>query len=215
MDIATKIPLTLNERIDLEEALRVEATWEEFLVLLPQVEYRIEYDGRSIVSFMGFGSPFHELLSFKAGYLLGILLGLTKDFTIYSSNLAILNPEDAQRYFNSDCTVVQGPVELVSLRDTMQAISNPLILVEVLSPSTRLYDLTSKLDYYRKIDSLQQILYIDSQKLKVDSYQRLDNSSDWLLKTYDTTDQAITILDKGQIQMTELYHGVSFDDVSE
>ena len=214
LDIVTKIPLTLSERIELDEELRVDATWEEFLELLPHVEYRIEYDGQSIVSFKGFGTPIHELLITNFTYLILSTLGFRSKYNVYSSNLAILNPDDPRKYFNGDCTVVEGEIEFVPLQGTMQAVSNPLIIVEVLSKSTRSYDLLVKLEKYRKIASLQQIFFIDSQKLKVDSYQRIEESTDWIIRTFDSADQVIGILDKGEIAMADLYQNVSFEDTS-
>jgi len=41
MEVIDKIPLTLNERLELPEVLRVEASFEEFLDIYEKCQYKI------------------------------------------------------------------------------------------------------------------------------------------------------------------------------
>ena len=54
----------------------------------------------------------------------------------------------------------------------MTAVANPILLVEVLSAFTKDHDLGRKFRNYRKIPSLQQILFIESTERLVVSHTR-------------------------------------------
>ncbi len=73
-------------------------------------------------------------------------------------------------YFYPDMTVVCGPPDLNS--DTPQALLNPTVIVEVLSPSTRNHDKTYKLSRYQSIPALQEIVFIDSERVIAEIYFR-------------------------------------------
>jgi Uma2 family endonuclease len=51
-------------------------------------------------------------------------------------------------------------------------IENPVLVVEVLSPSTRNFDPGDKLFQYKRIPSLRHILYVDSERLEARLYSR-------------------------------------------
>ncbi len=209
MEVAAKLPVTLEERLDLGEELRIPANWEEFLDLLEECEYRIEYDEHEIISFMGYGTQNHEKIIASLIRFIGNLLD-NGDFNIFGSNLALHIPDFVRRYYNGDVTVVQGASEEVVLRGSMVAVANPVIIVEVLSDSTRNYDLGTKQRNYRKIPSLQQLLFIESTEMIVTSYTRDIATGQWSLKDYSAIDEAIPILGEGAIKMKDLYRKLSF-----
>jgi len=59
MEVITKMPVTIEERLEFGTALRIPATFDEFLDLLEECEYRIEYDNGEIISFLGYGTKNH------------------------------------------------------------------------------------------------------------------------------------------------------------
>jgi Uma2 family endonuclease len=59
----------------------------------------------------------------------------------------------------------------------------PVLIVEVLSPSTAAYDRGLKFAYYRQLPSLQEYALIDSERLAVDVFRR-DASGHWVLYPY-------------------------------
>jgi Uma2 family endonuclease len=209
MEVAAKLPITLEERLEMGEELRIPASWEEFLDLLEECQYRIEYDEHEIISFLGFGTVNHEKVIAKTGQLLGNLLNDDK-FNVFGSNLALHIPDFVRRYYNGDVTVVQGASQEVVLRGNMVAIANPVLIVEVLSDSTRNFDLGTKQRNYRKIPSLQQLLFIESTEIFVTSYNRDPATGQWSLKDYSSREEAISILGEGSIKMVDLYHKLSF-----
>lgn len=60
-------------------------------------------------------------------------------------------------------------------RADKRTLSNPRVVIEVLSPSTRTYDLTVKKDEYRGIASVDTIAFIDVEQEMIAVHQRIDN----------------------------------------
>jgi Uma2 family endonuclease len=208
MEVAVKLPVTLEDRLELGVELRIPASWEEFLDMMEECEYRIEYDEQEIISFMGYGTQNHEKIIASLIRFIGNLLD-KGDFNVYGSNLALHIPDFVRRYYNGDVTVVLGASEEVVLRGSMVAVANPVLIVEVLSDSTRNYDLGTKQRNYRKIPSLQQLLFIESTEMIVTSYTRDQASGQWTLKDYSAIDDAIPVLGEGSIKMEDLYRKLS------
>ena len=77
---------------------------------------------------------------------------------------------DASTAFEPDVLVRCGP----PLDETGIEVPDPLIVVEVLSPSTRNYDAGAKLTGYFRISSLQHYLIIDADQRVIVHHQRLD-----------------------------------------
>lgn len=73
MEAVAKMPVTLKERIELGEELRIPATWDEFLNMPGNCEYRIEYDEGEIISFIGYATELHEKLMLKIGFVAGLI----------------------------------------------------------------------------------------------------------------------------------------------
>lgn len=209
MAVATKIPITLKERIEHGEDLHIAASWDEFLELLEECEYRIEYSNGKIISFMGYASELHEKLVARILRLLGNLLNEDL-YEVYPSNLALHIPGFDKKYFNADCAVVKGPIEKKPLKGTMTAIANPVLLVEVLSLSTAGYDVFYKSRFYKSIPSLQQILIIDSTEMSVESHTRHNGNGEWLQKIFTEKEDHVRVLDEGSFSLEELYKRVVF-----
>ncbi|TAK49325.1 MAG: Uma2 family endonuclease [Saprospiraceae bacterium] len=208
MEVITKVPVTLDERLEYGEELCLPATWEEFLDLLEECEYRIEYDEGKIISFMGYATELHEKLMVKIGHLLFLLLN-EDIFSVYGSNLALHIPGFVKRHYNADCVVVKGKSERVTLRGNMTAIANPVLIVEVLSASNRDYDLNRKFKNYQKIPSLQQVLFIESTERKVVSHQRENN---WTAQVFEQPGEVVPVLNEGAISLDELYRKIDFTE---
>ena len=76
------------------------------------------------------------------------------------------------RYVHPDVTVVCGPIETAPDDDRGQTVVNPRLIVEVLSPTTELYDRTGKAEAFREIESLQAYLLVLQDRPRVEPYYR-------------------------------------------
>ena len=170
---------THEHLLHLCQQFRCPASWDEFLDLVEECEYRIEFSNGNIISYMGYASELHENIVGEIIRLIGNVL-TNADYKVSGSNLALHIPGFDKKYFTADCAVVKGPSEKVALRGNMTAVANPILLVEVLSISTSDYDLTFKSRNYRKIPSLQQILFVDSTEMHIASHTRHNGGNEFV-----------------------------------
>lgn len=84
--------------------------------------------------------------------------------------------------------------------------TDPLLIVEVLSPSTAAYDRGKKFASYRKIASLQHVVFIDPEVSSVDHFQR--DGDRWTLLPSDAHSIAFAEIEC-QIEKADIFAGVA------
>lgn len=72
-------------------------------------------------------------------------------------------------YTYPDATIICGAIKL----DKQQATSNPKVLFEILSPTTRRYDRVGKFEHYRQIPSLEEYVLVEQSSYSIDRHRRL------------------------------------------
>ena len=106
-------------------------------------------------------------------------------------------------YTYPDCSVVCGELEL--LGDQQDVVLNPLLIVEVLSPSTEGYDRGKKFELYRAMPSFREYLLVHQDRRHVEHYSKQDEGS-WLLREHAGADSTVTIARLPvRISLGELY----------
>lgn len=89
---------------------------------------------------------------------------------------------------------------------------NPLVIIEVLSPSTADYDRTAKLDNYKQIASLQDVLLIEPERVRAEHFHRL-NDGQWLHHVETTLENAITLHSINcTLALNEIYQTIELPD---
>ena len=156
------------------------------------------HDGRMFA--MSGGSPNHALLS---GAILALLRPqLPPGCLIFSSDLRI-KVAPARLYTYADCSVICGELELFS--DQKDVVLNPLLIVEVLSPSTEGYDRGKKFELYRTVPSFREYLIVHQDQRHVEHYSKQDDGS-WILREQTGADGSVTIARLGvHIALADLY----------
>lgn len=88
-------------------------------------------------------------------------------------------------------------------RVAMDAISHPVLIIEILSPSTSGFDRGDKFKFYRRIPTLQEYVLIDSEKIAIDC-DRKGSSGRWELTAYpeDATDPENPVLELESINFS-------------
>ena len=111
-------------------------------------------------------------------------------------------------YTYPDVTVVCGePLFFEGRTDT---VMNPTLLIEVLSESTKDYDRGFKFELYRALTSLADYLLVDSAKVHVEHYHRLEDGR-WTLQEYNDPSQSIELAAIDfSISIADLYERVVF-----
>jgi Uma2 family endonuclease len=131
-------------------------------------------------------APIHGLLAINAAGSLREVKGKTNCRT-YSSDVKIAVSK--QRFAYPDTFVICGKTEMSE--GISQAVTNPKLIVEVLSPSASLYDRDGKLQAYRKISSFQEYVLVSQEGVAVDAYFLEPQSDLWVYRSYTSLEDII------------------------
>lgn len=84
---------------------------------------------------------------------------------------------------------------------------DPVLLAEVLSPSTMSNDRGRKLDFYRTIPSLRTILIVYQSEIRIEAWQR--EGSDWRWLVLKDRDATLPLPELGgELRLSEIYEGL-------
>ncbi len=196
---------TILEQLKTQDLVRVLASEEEFFALSAQLPFKIEYHESEIIT-MGLASYWHEVLIMTLGGIFYNLFSGKKEFTVSGSNTGVKVPKFEGGYYLPDVVVVKGAPEFKP--DSTAIILNPYIVVEVLSPSTKEFDLSDKLPDYKHIDSLQQIIFVDQKKMNLSSYTRSKQPGVWLNQDFFEGDTIV--IENMPVALKDIYDKVQF-----
>jgi Uma2 family endonuclease len=150
-------------------------TPEEYLELEEAADYKSEYRDGEIVSMTG-GTTNHNKIALNFATNLKFALR-GQDYDIYIGEVRLWIPRYRQ-YTYPDVMVIQR--EPIYTGTSTTTVMNPLLIVEVLSKSTKNYDLGEKFIYYRSIPEFKEYILIDQTKYHVMQYTKTLEGR-WLL----------------------------------
>ncbi|MDY6937577.1 MAG: Uma2 family endonuclease [Cyanobacteriota bacterium] len=181
---------------------------EEYQAIEETAEERHEYCNGEIINMPG-GSESHSAIACNLIIYLGFLLRDT-DFRLYNGDLRVWIRE-FQCGTYPDLMVVDGEPEFNG--DRTDEILNPLLIVEVLSPSTEGYDRGDKFKKYRSIPSFEEYLLVSQTEPYVEQYYHFDREGNdrasW--QVYEGLDKSIVLHSlKVEVPMSEIYRRISF-----
>ena len=138
-----------------------------------------------------------------------VLLSLSRleGFTAVSSDLRVYSPKNP--FFAYPDTVIYcGEPELRpdEVRDTSL---NPRVVIEILSPSTREYDLGLKFELYKDISTLQEYLAVEQDQPSVRQFCR--DSQGWR-ENEILADRVKLLSIQAEICFTDLYRTIEFTE---
>lgn len=130
-----------------------------------------------------------------------------KDCLPYGSDLRIHIPKNTL-FTYPDISIICGALEFTD--DKVDTVTNPSVIIEILSNSTRNYDKGEKFTLYRDINSLQEYILVDTEKIYVEKHIRhADNS--WQLTDYKSIENSFAITTIDQLFMLkDIYEGITF-----
>ena len=144
-------------------------TYSEYLAAEAVAEVRHEFLNGEVWAMAG-GTIEHGALAMALGRELGVALR-GKPCRAFSSDVRVRIPEtDLATY--PDLSVVCGKLETAA--DDKDAITNPIVLVEVLSDSTEAYDRGAKWAHYRRIASLRDYVLVSQAERLIEVYRRTE-----------------------------------------
>ena len=130
-----------------------------------------------------------------------------KPCEILPSDIRVSTPS-RESYMYPDAVIVCGQPEMED--DKFDTLKNPVVIFEILSPSTEDHDRGRKFFFYRQIPSFKEYILVDSTKSFVEISRREENGA-WKFETISDPDGQLFISSIGiSIPMAEVYRNVSF-----
>ncbi len=183
-------------------------TLEEYAELEKNAEERLEYFEGHVWSMAG-ASPTHEdIVSNVITELKTKLRG--RGCKVFGSNLRVKVPI-YKPYRYPDVTALCEPPVYENFFG-LEVLTNPALLVEVLSPSTESFDVGEKFSYYKSIESFTEYLLIAQTRPHVVLYTKRDQKV-WLHQEFNSLDETIYLSSLGcEIAMAEIYLDIEFPE---
>jgi Uma2 family endonuclease len=178
---------------------------EEYLKLEEKAEYKNEYRDGAIVPMTG-GTTNHNNIA--GNFYVQILLALReKKYNIYIGDVRLWISR-YRIYTYPDVMVIKGNPVYEGTGTT--TVTNPLLIVEVLSNSTKNYDGGDKFDFYSSLPEFQEYILIDQYRFYVKQFAK-NQEGKWVLTEYEGED-SILVLESVEFQISfqELYQRVDF-----
>jgi Uma2 family endonuclease len=153
-----------------EHAVHHRFSYAEYLARERETGLRHEYLDGQVFAMTG-GTPEHARLIAEVSFALRRSVDPAR-CRVFSADLRIRTPSTGLSTY-PDVAVVCGAVEVD--RDDPNAVVNPTVLVEILSPSTEAYDRGEKWAHYRRIDSLQAYVLVSPVVERLEAFLRTDS----------------------------------------
>jgi Uma2 family endonuclease len=123
----------------------------------------------------------------------------------YASDLRIATPSGLLTY--PDLAVICGTPELLPKRP--DTATNPIVLIEVLSEATRVYDRGQKFAAYKTLPSLKEYLLIEQDRITIEHWRR-KRSGEWASKTATRAASVLHLLSLDvRVALSDIYRGVA------
>ncbi len=183
---------------------------------IPDAEaVRHEYIDGEIINMPG-ASRVHNLITNNiAGELRNLLKGSRCE--TYANDMRVSSPMTSS-YFYPDVVIVCEEPRFED--DVFDILLNPIILVEVLSPSTEAYDRGEKFGHYRHLASLQEYVLVAQDKVLVERYRRQGKQGStpaagktWIFTDFREREEILPLPSiQSELPLQEIYERVTFPD---
>lgn len=164
---------------------------------------RWEYVNGEIRQMAG-GKDDHNAIAMNIGRALGNILA-PRDCRVYGSDMKIHTGDGVNTF--PDVAVVCGERQYYLGKEDV--IINPLLVVEVLSPSTRGYDRGDKFDHYKTIHALEEYLLVDQDNARVLLYTRREDH--WEMREAEGLGSSVFLESvQGPLTLADVYAKITF-----
>lgn len=183
-------------------------TLKEYFEIERDSEEKFEYWDGNIWSMAGASPPHERIVVNIGGHLRELFRG--RGCSVFGSNLKVKVPA-YKPYRYPDLSVYCGE-GIYEMMDGLEVLTNPQMLIEVLSPSTEAFDRGDKFSYYKSIPSFTEYLLIAANRPFITQYIK-QNETEWIqreatgldgkliLQTFDT-----------EILLSEVYLDIEFPE---
>jgi Uma2 family endonuclease len=187
-------------------AAQTHMTPEEYLAFERKATTKNEYLNGQIIAMSG-ASRVHNLIT--GNIFNGLYTQLIeRECETYASDMRVKAPQTASYTYPDVVVVCDEPRFEDGVFDTLL---NPIVLIEVLSPSTEAYDRGEKIAHYRQIDALQEYVLISQDRISVEHYLR--QGTQWLLTEFRAFEESLSLIPiECELPLRNIYRRVEFSE---
>lgn len=165
-------------------------TPEEYLRLERDATFKSEYVDGEIIPMAG-ASTNHNLIKENVAIQIGFHVRASgKGCRSMSSDQRVNVPTNSL-YAYPDIVVVCGPNQYVD--EQHDILTNPMLIVEVLSPGTAAFDRGDKFALYRHSATFREYVLIDSEKVRAEVFRKHEQGYWFLASEADKPDQHLDL----------------------
>ena len=187
-------------------AVQTYFTPEEYIALERKAHFKSEYFSGQIVAMSG-ASFAHNFINANLVTELNNRLK-SGDCVAVSSDMRV-RPHPRESYFYPDVAVVCGEPDFED--NVFDTLLNPIVIVEVLSPSTEAYDRGEKFTRYKHLASLQEYVVVSQDKVSVEHHRR--HGTQWVLSHYRALEDVLPLPAIGcELPLHDIYARVIQND---
>lgn len=180
---------------------------EAYLAMERASDTKHEYFNGEVFAMSG-ASPQHNDIGYNINRLVAAFLH-GKGCKLYGSDFRIHTPDNTL-YTYPDFTIVCGKVE-TSDKYT-DNLTNPAVIIEILSKSTKEYDRGTKFNLYRSIRTLKEYVLIDSTSISVELFTKQEDGR-WILSECKQLSGNFVISTIGlTLPLKDVYEDVSIEE---
>ena len=181
-------------------------TPQEYIALERKAAYKSEYLNGHIIAMAGASSK-HNLIVGDIFYALYPQL-IGRGCDIFTNDMRV-RPSADDAYFYPDVVVVCGQQAFED--DGLDTLLNPIVIVEVLSPSTGAYDRGEKFRRYQQLASLKEYVLVSQDKVWIEHHRR--HGAQWILSHYRTLEEVLLLPSIGcEVPLSDIYARVIVND---
>ncbi|WP_375328131.1 Uma2 family endonuclease [Microcystis sp. BLCC-F210] len=182
----------------------------EYLQLEETADYKHEYQDGEIVPMTG-GTTDHNKIALNfAAYLKFALKG--QKYNIFIGDVKLWIAQYRQATY-PDVMLIEG--EPIYYETGKTTVTNPRLIVEVLSKSTQNYDQGDKFLYYRSLPEFQEYILISQSRPYVMQYNKTEENK-WLLTEYEGENARLSLTSVNfDLSFQEIYEGVTFNIIND
>jgi Uma2 family endonuclease len=179
---------------------------EEYLALEECASYKSEYVNGEIFAMAG-GSLNHSIICLNVNWAIREIIA-RKDCIGLESNVKV-EIQRGKQYLYPDAMVVCGKIEFAPNRT--DTITNPILIIEVLSPTTEVFDRNKKFAAYRTLPSLREYVLVYQDEPQIEAFFKEDAKT-WRYTVARELDETIRLLSlECDLALREIYRKIVWE----
>ncbi len=180
-------------------------TPDEYLNLEDRAEFKSEYYQGEIFSMAGASLNHNRIVR---NLIVELSLAIAQQsYEVFANDLKVWIPQ-ANAYTYPDVLLLAEPPQFVEKRN--DTVTNPLIIIEVLSDATKDFDRSGKFEFYRTLPSLQEYILVHQDKIQLEQFIK-QSEKQWLMREYTAEEISLEFANVPvQVSLADIYAKVSF-----